>query len=99
MDTTDFNIAIQEFFRTKYNVEYTLPVEVTYDPEDGRYVYQMILNQRDRPITFSGQYDTMELFLDFVLKELAARALPIGMSYFTLIQTGPSTNNDNSKAF
>lgn len=99
MDTTDFNNAIQEFFLQKYNVEYVHPVEVTYDPEDGRYVYQMILNQRDRPITFSGQYDTMELFLAFVLNELSARALPIGMNYFTLIQTGPTTNNDNSKAF
>lgn len=99
MDTIAFNAAIQEFFRLKYGVEYTHPVEVTYDSTDGRYTYQMILNQRDRPITFSGQYDTMELFLAFVLKELTARALPIGMDYFNLIQTGPSTNNDNSKAF
>lgn len=89
MDTILFNIAIKEFYKDFYCVNYNKDVEVTFTEDGDLYMFvcRMWLNQPDRPIVIAGQFATMELFLAYVISELKLKKFPIGMDYFVLIQT------------
>lgn len=86
MDTTSFNIAILQFFRDTYNVEYIsdFKVDAQYDGDLYRFTAQFKLNQENKPITISGQFENIQQFTTFTINELKQRRFPT-VDYFKLI--------------
>jgi len=86
MDKTVFNNAIIQFFRDTYCVEYIsdFDVQAEYDGDIYRFTAQFRLNQQNKPITISGQFETIEQFTTFAINELRQRRFPT-VDYFKLI--------------
>ena len=73
----ELNKMLNEKYSLIYNKGYK------YYEEDGEYSLYLYMNNQDRPIIFSGQFDNIEVFKDYVLKEMDRRKLFV-VKYFNL---------------